>query len=347
MIFENENIKLYNGDCLEIMKNLPDNSVDMILCDLPYGTTDCGWDSIIPYDELWAQYRRIIQPNGSILLFSAQPFTTKLIANNLANYKYTWYWLKNNVTGFAFAKCQPMRRLEEINVFRFDLSQDNKGYFPKCREYLQSEKKKCGKTLKELQKILGSTMTSHYFTNGQQFSLPTAEAYEKLQTTDYFKMPYEELKALYESEGAGITRKSFTYNPQGLRLLDKPIKKNRYERKDGVYIGDTLSNAYTQKYTGYPSNVLKFDNDAQNGINRLHPTQKPINLLEYLVKTYTNGGEVVLDNCMGSGSTGVACMNTGRKFIGIELDRKYYEIARERINDAPFVVAEKREEVNT
>src|SRR5690625_2244361 len=144
-------IELYRGDCLEVMKDIPDESVDMILADLPYGTTDANWDSVIPLDRLWEQYRRIIKYKGSIVLFSSQPFTTELTQSNLRNYKYTWYWIKNNVTNFANAKHQPMRKVEEINVFRFD-KMDNKGRYLNLREYFQGERDKTGMTSKNFKK---------------------------------------------------------------------------------------------------------------------------------------------------------------------------------------------------
>lgn len=232
-------MKLLNGDCLELMLEIPDKSIDMILCDLPYGTTACKWDNIIPFNPLWIQYKRVIKDNGAIVLFSAQPFTTKLISSNLRQFRYCWYWKKNNVTGGIFCKYQPMRCIEDICVF-------------------------------------------------------------------YKKMP--------------------TYNPQGLKRLDKV--KISQPQKTSVY--NTKKNPSFQTYTGYPKHILEFDNIAIGG-QRLHPTQKPIKLLEYLIKTYTNEGDIILDNCMGSGSTGVACVNTGRRFIGMELNEGYFEIAKQRI----------------
>lgn len=237
---------LYFGDCLEKMKNIEDGSVDLILCDLPYGTTDCKWDNIIPFDLLWEQYNRVIKENGAIVLFSAQPFTTKLINSNIKNYRYSWYWIKNNSTGFTFAKYQPMRKVEDINVF-------------------------------------------------------------------YKKAPL--------------------YNPQGLVKLDKPKKykrKQSKDTKDSIYKEGSLSKEYTVKYTNYPNNLLFYNKEPKS----LHPTQKPVDLLEYLIKTYTNENDIVLDSCAGSGSTGVACANTNRRFIGIELPEHYYNIASNRISKA-------------
>lgn len=222
------------------MQDIKENSIDCILCDLPYGVTDCKWDSIIPFTELWEQYKRIVKPNGAIVLFSIQPFTTKLIHSNLKDFRYCWYWKKNNKTGAPFAKVQPMRCIEDICVF-------------------------------------------------------------------YKHKP--------------------TYNPQGIKKLDKPIIKQK-RTTGGVYQA-FRGEVTPQLYTNYPVNLIEFN--GVNGTERQHPTQKPVALFEYLVKTYTNEGETVLDNCMGSGSTGVACVNTGRKFIGIEKDTKYYEISLNRI----------------
>jgi site-specific DNA-methyltransferase (adenine-specific) len=225
------------------MKAIPDNSIDLILCDLPFGVTDCEWDNIIPFEPLWEQYNRIIKDNGAIVLFSIQPFTTKLIQSNFKMFRYCWYWKKNYKTGAAFAKVQPMRCIEDICVF-------------------------------------------------------------------YAKKP--------------------TYNAQGLVRLHKPLEKKTPSKK-GVY-KQFEGIPKKQEFTNYPVNLIPFD--GVNTSKREHPTQKPVALLEYLVKTYTNEGETVLDNCMGSGSTGVACVNTGRNFIGIEQNPLYFEIAKKRIYEA-------------
>lgn len=235
------NYVLKNGDCLNIMNEIENKSIDMILADLPYGTTSCKWDSVIDLEKLWEHYNRIIKDNGVIVLFSAQPFTTSLINSNMKHYKYSWYWLKNNVTGFAFAKYQPMRRVEDINVF-------------------------------------------------------------------------------YKKHGI--------YNPQGLKKVENMKKRKRKApKRETIYKENTLQNEYTPQFTNYPKNVLQFNKE----VKCVHPTQKPVELLEYLIKTYTNEEMIVLDNCMGSGSTGVACGNTGRRFIGIEKDNNYFKIAQRRI----------------
>ena len=244
-------MQILQGDCLEIMPDIPENSVDMILCDLPYGTTDCAWDSVIPHDRLWAQYNRIIKPKGVIALFGDFPFSASLIASNIRHFRHAWYWRKNNATGALCAKVQPLKTIEHILVF----SPAKKGA------------------------ALGET---------------------------------------------------FTYNPQGLVRLKRPVRRSaEIHGRSEIYHGK--SNDSIQTHTNYPKNVLEFQNVGFGAEKRVHPTQKPVALLEYLVKTYTNAGDVVLDNCMGSGSTGIACKNTGRKFIGIEREEKYFEIARKRI----------------
>lgn len=233
------------------MQDLAPGSVDMVLCDLPYGTTACKWDTIIPFEPLWAQYRRVVKANGAIVLFSAQPFTTALIHSNLKQYRYNWYWRKNNATGGIFCKYQPMRCIEDICVF-------------------------------------------------------------------YRRMP--------------------TYNPQGLTALERPIV-NKPVRSQTTREKKTSS---VQRFTGYPKHLLEFPGVNVSSQKRVHPTQKPVDLLAYLIKTYTGPGDVVLDNCMGSGSTGVACVNTGRRFIGMEMDGEYFNVARQRIDDAAFSIEKAR-----
>ena len=237
-------LELLNGDCMKLMRDIPTGSVDLILCDPPYGTTRCGWDSVLPIEALWAEYNRLLKPDGAAVLFAAQPFTTKLIQSNPKAFRYCWYWLKNQATGFAFAKYQPMRQVEDICVF-------------------------------------------------------------------------------YKKHG--------TYNPQGLQVVTNPRPRRRKpSMREAIYDMGTLLHDYTPRFKNYPKNVLQFSTERG-----LHPTQKPVPLLEYLVRTYTNEGDTVLDNCMGSGSTGVAVKRVGgRRFIGIEQNKVYFDIARKRIEEA-------------
>ena len=236
-----EKVKLLHGDCLELMNDIPDKSVDMILCDLPYGVTQCKWDAIIPFDKLWEEYNRIIKDNGAVVLFGSEPFTSLLICSNLKNFKYNWIWQKNKATGFLNAKKQPLNDNETISVFY---------------------KKQC------------------------------------------------------------------TYNPQ-MTVAEKTYKRGMAKRSKSDCYGEEKDFIQIETGLRYPKRIQYFNNNRTR--EQLHPTQKPVELLEYLIKTYTNEDEVVLDNCMGSGSTGVACINTNRRFIGMEIEEKYFEIAKDRM----------------
>ena len=245
-MFENSNFELWQGDCLELMKDIPDKSVDMILCDLPYGTTQCKWDSVIPFEPLWEQYNRIIKDNGAILLFSSQPFTSALVMSNPKMYKYEWIWQKTHPKGHLNAKKMPMRAHENIEVF-------------------------------------------------------------------YKKPPL--------------------YNPQMTHGHKRKVANTNYIREsDGnSCYGREVRNTSYDSTDRYPLDVQVFSNADQS--KKLHPTEKPVELCEYMIKTYTNEGDIILDNCMGSGTTGVACANTNRRFVGIELDNNYFEIAKNRISE--------------
>lgn len=240
-------IQLHNGDCLEVMKTLPNNSIDLILCDLPYGITSISWDSIIPYDELWAQYKRLLKPTGNIVLFSSGLFTLSLIQSNIKQFRYRLIWKKNVPTGMGSAKYRPMKYYEEICVF----GNSKATYNP-----IMKERVGIGKDCYNYDHYCG------------------------------------------ENNHLNLGKKPKRYDPDWVQ----------------------------------PSDVLEF-NVVPNRNGKLHPTQKPVDLLEWLVKTYSNDGETVLDNCMGVGSTGVACKNTNRKFIGIELDKTYFELAEKRLQE--------------
>lgn len=333
-------LKLYKGDCLEIMSNIPDKSVDLVLCDLPYGLTDCSWDTIIPFEQLWKQYRRVLKINGTAILFGNQPFMSDLVNSNKSEYSHTWYWKKNYMTGALSAKKMPMRCIEEVAVFRCNaVGKNNMGLHLNLREYFFSELEKSGLKRKDVDKILNSSMSSHYFTRGQQFAIPSKENYEKLQAaTGCFKRSYEDIKAEYGSQGSTKGDFNFTYNPQGVRKMDKPQIKVEHENNQSSVYSSAKLKTYMQTMTGYPKNLLEIDGVNPSVKDRLHPTQKPVELLEYLIKTYSNEGETVLDNCMGSGSTGVAAINTNRKFIGIELDEKYFNIAESRLKKQDKII---------
>ena len=236
-------IKLIQGDCLEKMKDIPDGSVDMVLTDPPYGTTACKWDSVIPLEPMWEQLKRVIKPNGAIVLTASQPFTTALIASNYEMFKYCWVWDKKKGGNPLLSKIQPIRVTEDVTVF-----------------------------------------------------------------------------------GKG----KLTYNP----IMTERENPKRRGGNTGK-VSETTGNSFTEDkiYTHkYPKNIIEVSNANQRG--KVHPTQKPVALMEYLICTYTNEGETVLDFTMGSGTTGVACINTNRNFIGIELDEGYFKIAQDRINQA-------------
>lgn len=242
-----ERNKIYNIDCLEGMKSLPDNSIDLILCDLPYNMTSISWDCLIPFDKLWEQYKRIIKPNGNIVLFSAGLFTLSLIQSNIKDFRYKLIWKKNVPTGMSSAKYRPMKYYEEICVF---------GTAKGTYNPIMKERVGVGKACYNYDHYCGDN--NHIQVNKQ---------------------------------------------------------KRRYD-PDWVQ----------------PSDVLEF-NVVPNRNGKLHPTQKPVELLEYLIKTYSNEGDIVLDNCMGSGSTAIAAINTNRNYIGYELNEEYYNIANKRINN--------------
>lgn len=321
-------VKLYNGDCLELMKDIPDGSVDLVLTDPPYGTTACKWDSVIPFEPMWEQLKRIVKRGGALVFFGSEPFSSLLRASNIDWYKYDWIWEKEQSSSGLQAKIAPMKKHENISVFyrTFSDCYDTTEMFAELKEYMQTERKRAGLDGRKTAELLGSYMGSHYFTNGSQFCIPTADAYSKLQSTGFFSMPFEELLEKYKSERLKSKIDNFnTYNPQFTE--GKPYKG--HFAPDAEVHGKSTHYVKDNDGTRYPTSILKFNRERG-----LHPTQKPIDLLEYLIKTYTNEGETVLDFTMGSGSTGVACINTNRSFIGIELDSDYFNIATERIATA-------------
>ena len=244
--------KLYCGDCLEVMKTIPDNHIDMVFCDLPYGTTRNKWDVIISFEKLWEQYNRIVKDNGAVVLTSQQPFTSKLIISNIKNFRYEWIWEKNKATGHLNAKKMPMKAHENICIF-----------------------------------------------------------YKKLPTYN--------------------PQKTIGHKPINVVKPKSDIPPPKVKRNYG-HVPNTFGNDGTTT-DRYPRTIQRFPVVNNDDPSKWHPTQKPIGLMEYFIKTYSNEGEIVLDNCMGSGSTGVACIKTNRKFIGIELDEEYFKLASNWIKE--------------
>lgn len=252
---EKVNIQLFPGDCLEIMKDIKSESIDLILCDLPYGTTACKWDSIISFDVLWENYKRIIKRQGAICLFGKEPFSSNIRMSAIDIYKYDWIWKKTRKNGFVHAKGRPLQETENISVFSF------------------------------------------------------GDVYSK-------------------------SKNKMKYFPQG--VIPFSAERINYVKTTSAYSGGMqVGSKWRQDGFNYPTEILTFSSVSPK--IQKHPTQKPVDLLEYLIKTYTDEGDTVLDNTMGSGSTGVAALNTNRHFIGIEKDENYFDMAVDRISKAQDV----------
>jgi len=244
-VYQSDQVTLYQGDCLEVMQDIPDKSIDMILCDLPYGSTSCKWDVVIPFKPLWEAYERVIKDIGAIVLTSSQPFTSLLVTSNINMFKYEWIWKKRKPGNFQLAKKVPLKVTENILVF----SRKNK-YYPIPRPLPKSS----------------------------------------------------------------IERRKYPIESNVLNL--NHMASGRYKFQNNMGTG-----------FGYPFNIIEIGQDAKS----YHPTQKPVALFEYLIKTYTNEGDLVLDNCLGSGTTAISCLNTNRRCIGIEKELKYIEISKNRV----------------
>ena len=247
--------KLYCGDCLAVMPSIPDESIDLILCDLPYGTSVVHkWNKVLPLEKLWQEYERLIKPNGVICLFGVQPFISQLICSNIGLFRYVWLWKKETPTGFLNANYKPLNAIEYIAVFS-------------------------------------------------------------------------------RAKVGSLSKNPIPYHPPTLKEINKKKKnntKNTWRLAMGYQSTNNKLNSgkeYAQKFTNYPTSILEYARERK----QIHPTQKPTELLEFLIKTYTNENDIVLDNCMGSGSTGVACMNANRRFIGIEKEQEYYAVAQKRL----------------
>lgn len=325
---KNDLFEIKCGNCLELMQDIPDGAVDLVLTDLPYGITDAEWDSCVDLEKLWSEWLRIVRPFGQVLLFGIQPFTSKLIQSNIKSFRYLWYWKKNTKTGGLNAYKQPMRCIEEIAVFVLGQSNSNLGMHIGLRNYFWEELRASGLKRKDINKILGNQMSSHYFTRGEQFAIPTKEQYEKIQNAapGHFLRPYEKIRLEWNG-GRKNSGPTCTYN-----LLDVYECKPRPRKGGSSNLFRFHGHPKPTIRTGFPCNLLEYKVPYNN--TRFHPTQKPVDLLEFLIRTHTNEGDTVLDCCMGSGSTGVAALNTGRRFIGYELDEKYFQIAQKRIQES-------------
>ena len=258
-MLEDKNYELWRGDCLELMKNIPDKSIDCVICDLPYGTTSCSWDIVIPFDKLWEQYDRILKKEGTVILFGSQPFTTSIIASNIANFTEELIWVKNNCPSGLLANKRHLKIHENIEVF---------------------------------------SRVGNY--------------------------TYNPIKWYVNDEDFITKRKTLEFREE-LNRITGTVTKGRKKKIDDGSRNPISVLPFKIPYTP------KRNSKTKNGDYRMHPTQKPYLLLDYLINTYTNENDLILDNCMGSGTTGVAALNLGRKFIGIELDETYFEIAKNRI----------------
>lgn len=284
-------MRLINGDCLEVMQDIPDNKVDMILCDLPYGVTEYEWDKIINGKELFDQYKRVCKQNANVLLFCQIEFAKYLMLQTYpTEFSHCLIWVKENKTRHLSVNKLPMSQYEMILCFRLNKYRNTTSHLA-LRHYFTDELKDSGKSVKEIEQEMPNYSAHHWFRFSSDYRIPTEKNYKRLQEiTGRFNRDYAEIRAEFLKE----------------------------KNNECTYNGNN------------ESDILYFSLKE----NRVHPTQKPVELLEYLLRVYSNEGDVVLDNCMGSGSTGVAAINCNRKFIGIELDEKYFEIARNRIESA-------------
>ena len=312
----------------------------MILCDLPYGTTDCEWDSIIPLNRLWAEYERVIKDNGNIVLTAQGMFCAELIC-----YKKTWFnhdyvWIKNQHSNFALVGIQPLRIFENVLVFRPPRKDDiDRAFNKELRAYFKQVNEFIGLNRSQIEQIIGHEGYHHsYGVNNSQFALCTKETYDQLIAC--FKI--DQMQGFLNFETLQSMKEElipFTFNFDDRIKSTKQIKSS--EKTTGFFTGKMYGDSKRRKYKehtrkeyeNYPRNTLYFD--CERG---LHPTQKPVSLFEYLIRTYSNENEVVLDNCSGSGTTAIACLNSNRQYICIEKDEAYYKRSLERIaNHEPLL----------
>jgi DNA modification methylase len=322
---------VYHGDCLELLPSIPDKSVDMILCDLPYGTTACEWDSIIDMASLWREYERVIKDNGNIVLTSQGMFTAKMMVYKEAWFNHEYVWVKNINSNFALTGFQPHRIFENVLVFRPPRKDDIersfnlelRAYFTKVNAFIELNRS-------EISNVLGHTGYHHsYGVKGCQFALCTSETYEEL--INHFKI--DEMEGFLSYDTLVSMNPPYTYNHGA--TVKKQLISNKTNLKYAMFGGSKNQDKehVKREYENYPKNVLYFDVERGQ-----HPTQKPVALFEYLIRTYSNENEVILDNCSGSGTTAIACLNSNRRFICMERDETYYKRSLERIaNHEPLL----------
>lgn len=285
-------IRLLHGDCLKLMRDIPDKSIDMILCDLPYGILNFEWDNVIDGKKLFAEYKRICKQNANVLLFCQIAFAKYLMESTFASeFSHCLIWSKSNKTRIKSNKHLPPSQYEMILCFRLN-KYSNKNQHIELRNYFMEQLTACGFSVKEIESLIPNRSAHHWFRYSSDYRIPTEQNYKRLQEiTGCFQKPYSEIRQMFFSE-----------------------KNNLCTFNSGVLESDILHGKLSEK--------------------RVHPTQKPVALLEQLLLAYSNEGDTILDNCMGSGSTGVACVNLNRNFIGMELKQEYFNIAKERITNA-------------
>ena len=321
-----------NADCFDELKNIQDKTVDMVCVDLPYGQTECHWDTAIDLSKMWIELKRICKDNTVYVFFCTTKFGYSLISSNKKWFRYDLVWEKSNSVGFLSANKIPLRRHEMIYIFRFEGNENdiNNERNIELRKYAEKVKNYINKPQKEIDILLGNQGIHHFYSfKSSQFGIPTNKNYDKLiehykinEMEDY--MTYDEMKGKWEKPKE---KPMSIYNPQ--KTKGKPYKVKGHKLKNNNCYGKTeILTGGNLTGDRYPISIIKFNNPKKS----LHRTQKPTDLLEWLIKTYSNENDIVLDFTMGSGSTIEACVNTNRRYIGIEKDKDIYLVAKDRLD---------------
>lgn len=322
------NATLYHGDCLDVLPLLPDLSVDMVAVDLPYGTTACAWDSVIPLAPLWGLLARVVKDHRALVFTASQPFSSILVSSNFGMYSHQWIWQKNKIGNALLANTAPLKNFEDVLVFiKNDQTGDTvravfQGLADKYgRDYIIELFEKEGRyTSKQSARVHAAFKFG--WANSKRFDVIDRKMFDYLSQYINFGFEYADLN---RHDFRNTAARKRIYNPQGVQ----PVSSCKIVGKKPRHIGERPNQEgkpYVQTRTNYPRAIIDFD--CENGA---HPTQKPVALFEYMLKTYTNAGMTVLDNCMGSGTTGIACIRSGRKFVGIEKDAGHFATACKRI----------------